>query len=294
VSYQAYLPALIGREQLLEGNAKLQASQSVAMVSGPALGGGLASLAGAANATASVGLGFLASWLFLFRIRKTEPRPAKKAGRKLRTEVAEGLRFVFHNKMLRAIALTGTTAGFFFQMETAGMVLFLTKDLRLAPAQVGLVLAVGGVGGALGAVTANWWYRRIGNVRSMWVSLLAIAPFELLIPLGQPGWPVFLTVLGHMGVGYGVIVHNIAQISFRQSICPDHLLGRMNASMRFMIWGAFPLGSLSGGILGELIGVRGTLWVAAGGLAISWIWMMFSPIRTMIRTPEPGLAHLGR
>lgn len=290
VSYQAYLPALIGREQLLEGNAKLQASQSVAMVSGPALGGGLSSLVGAANATASVGVGFVASWLFLFRIRNVEPAPVRKADRKLRTEVAEGLRFVFHNKMLRAIALTGTTAGFFFQMETASMVLFLTKDLHLSPAQVGLVLATGGVGGAVGAVTANWWYRRIGNVRSMWVALLAIAPFELLVPLGQPGWLVFLTVLGYLGVGYGVIVHNIAQVSFRQTICPDHLLGRMNASMRFMIWGAFPLGSLAGGVLGELIGVRGTMWVAASGLSLSWIWMMFSPIRTMVRTPDPTTA----
>jgi predicted MFS family arabinose efflux permease len=290
VSYQAYLPALVGREQLLEGNAKLQASQSVAMVSGPALGGGLSSLIGAANATASVGLGFLASWSFLFRIRKLEPEPVKKADRKLRTEIAEGLRFVFHNKMLRAIALTGTTAGFFFQMETAAMVLFLTQNLHLSPALVGLVLATGGVGGVLGAVTANWWYRRIGNVRSIWVALLAIAPFELLIPLGQPGWMVLLTVIGSLGVGYGVIVHNIAQVSFRQTICPDHLLGRMNASMRFMIWGAFPLGSLAGGVLGELIGVRGTLWVAASGLALSWIWMMFSPIRTMVRTPSPTTA----
>ncbi|MET0233442.1 MAG: MFS transporter [Kibdelosporangium sp.] len=287
VSYQAYLPALVGREQLLEGNAKLQASQSVAMVSGPALGGGLASLAGAANATASVGLGFLASWLLLFRIRKHEPQPVKQADRRLRTEVAEGLRFVFQNKMLRAIALTGTTAGFFFQMETASMVLFLTRDLHLTPAQVGLVLASGGVGGAVGAVTASWWYRKVGNVRAMWLSLLAIAPFELLVPLGQPGWLVLLTVLGQLGVGYGVIVHNIAQVSFRQMICPDRLLGRMNASMRFMIWGAFPLGSLSGGVLGEVIGVRSTLWVAASGLALSWIWLMFSPIRTMVRTPSP-------
>ncbi|CAM3552056.1 MFS transporter [Kibdelosporangium persicum] len=290
VSYQSYLPTLVGRDQLLEGNAKLQASQSVAMVSGPAMGGGLAALAGAANATITVGLGFLASWLFLFRIKQEEPRPVRTEHRKLRAEVAEGLRFVFHNSMLRAIALTGTTAGFFFQMETAGMVLFLTKDLLLSEAQVGLVLAVGGVGGFLAGMTANWWYRRIGNVRAMWVSLVAIAPFELLIPLGQPGWLVWLTVLGHVGVGYGVIVHNIAQVSFRQSICPDRLLGRMNASMRFMIWGAFPLGSLAGGVLGEVIGVRGTLWVAASGLAVSWIWMMFSPIRTMVRTPSPTTA----
>ncbi|RSM75886.1 MFS transporter [Kibdelosporangium aridum] len=287
VSYQSYLPTLVNRDQLLDGNAKLQASQQVALVSGPAAGGGLATLIGAANATAAVGLGFVASWLFLLRIRKVEPQPERKTGRRLRDEVWEGLKFVFHNKMLRAIALTGTTAGFFFQMETAAMVLFLAKDLHLSAAQVGLVLAVGGFSGALGAVTSNWWYRKIGNARAIWVSLLAIAPFELLIPLAQPGWMVWLIVIGMLGVGYGVTVHNIAQVSFRQSICPDRLLGRMNASMRFMIWGAFPLGSLTGGVLGELITVRGTLWVAAAGLSLSWLWLIFSPIRTAVRTPSP-------
>lgn len=287
VSYQSYLPTLVNRDQLLDGNAKLQASQQVALVSGPAAGGGLATLIGAANATAAVGVGFVASWLFLLRIKKVEPQPERKADRRLRDEVWEGLKFVFHNKMLRAIALTGTTAGFFFQMETAAMVLFLAKDLHLNAAQVGLVLAVGGFSGALGAVTSNWWYRKIGNARAMWVSLLAIAPFELLIPLAQPGWMVWLIVIGMLGVGYGVTVHNIAQVSFRQSICPDRLLGRMNASMRFMIWGAFPPGSLAGGVLGELITVRGTLWVAAAGLSLSWLWLIFSPIRTTVRTPSP-------
>ncbi|MFC0112961.1 MFS transporter [Kibdelosporangium aridum] len=287
VSYQSYLPTLVNRDQLLDGNAKLQASQQVALVSGPAAGGGLATLIGAANATAAVGVGFVASWLFLLRIKKVEPQPERKADRRLRDEVWEGLKFVFHNKMLRAIALTGTTAGFFFQMETAAMILFLAKDLHLNAAQVGLVLAVGGFSGALGAVTSNWWYRKIGNARAMWVSLLAIAPFELLIPLAQPGWMVWLIVIGMLGVGYGVTVHNIAQVSFRQSICPDRLLGRMNASMRFMIWGAFPLGSLAGGVLGELITVRGTLWVAAVGLSLSWLWLIFSPIRTTVRTPSP-------
>jgi MFS family permease len=285
VSYQSYLPTLVGREQLLEGNAKLQASQSVAQVSGPALGGGLAQLVGAASAALATGLGFVASALFLFRIKKAEPQPERETDRRLWTEVGEGLRFVFGNASIRAIALTGTTAGFFLTMQTASMVLFLVGDVRLSSGQVGLVLAVPGVGGALGATTANWWYRRIGNARAIWVSILFIAPFELLIPLAQPGWTILLTVLGMLGVGYGVIVHNVAQVSFRQASCPDRLLGRMNASMRFMIWGAFPLGSLAGGVLGEVIGVRGTLWVGACGLSLSGLWVVFSPLRKMVSTP---------
>ncbi|MEV4314549.1 MFS transporter [Actinocrispum sp. NPDC049592] len=292
VSYQSYLPTLVSRDQLLEGNAKLQASQSVAQVSGPALGGGLAQLTGVANATSSIGLGFVVSALFLLRIKKIEPRPERVADRRLRTEIAEGLRFVVGNKSIRAIALCGTTAGFFLMMETASSVLFLARDLGLTNAQIGLVIAASGVGGALGAATANRLYRRIGTARAIWVAMLFVGPFEALIPLAQPGWLVVLGVLGLLGTGYAVIVYNVAQVSFRQSICPDRLLGRMNASMRFLMWGAFPLGSLTGGALGELIGVRGTLWVAAAGMSLAALWVVFSPLRTMINTPTttPGQA----
>jgi MFS family permease len=287
VAYMSYLPTLVGRDQLLEGNAKLQASQSVSQVAGPAAGGGLASLIGAANAVTAVGLGFLTSALLLWRIRKAEPVPHRVPDRRLRTEIAEGLKFVFGNPIIRAIALTGTTAGFFFQMETAGMVLFLTGDLGLSSGQVGLVLALGGVGGALGGATAGIWYRKLGNARAMWVSIAAIGPFELMIPTASRDWTLVLLVIGMIGVGYGVVVHNIAQVSFRQSVCPDRLLGRMTASMRFMIWGAFPLGGLAGGVLGELIGVRGTIWVAAIGLSLSGLWLVLSPLRGMTTTPTP-------
>jgi MFS family permease len=285
VSYQSYLPTLVGREQLLEGNAKLQASQSVAQVSGPALGGGLAQLAGVANAASAIGLGFVASALLLFRIKKIEPQPERVAGRRLWPEIAEGLRFVFGHKIIRAIALTGTTAGFFLMTQTSVAVIYLARDLGLTSSQIGLVLAVGGVGGALGAASANWWYRRIGNARAIWVSVLLLGPFEMLVPVARPGWTIWVGVLGMLGAGYTVIVHNVAQVSFRQSICPDRLLGRMNASMRFLIWGAFPLGSLAGGALGETIGVRGTLWVAGGGMVLAGLWVVFSPLRRMVNTP---------
>lgn len=281
VSYQSYLPTLVGREQLVEGNAKLQASQSVAQVGGPAVGGGLAQLAGAASATLLTGIGFLASFLFLVRIRNVEAVPERAPDRRLWAEVGEGLRFVFGNPMIRAIALCGTLAGFFLNVELAVLVLYLLHDIGLTSGQVGLLLAGGGVGGLLGGMTATWWYRRIGNARAIWTSVLGIGAFELLMPTGN----VALVVVGQLGVGYTVVVHNVAQVSFRQAICPDRLLGRMNASMRFLIWGAFPLGALTGGLLGELIGVRGTLWVGASGLVLAAVPLLFSPLRRMVSTP---------
>jgi MFS family permease len=285
VSYQSYLPTLVGREHLVEGNAKLQASQSVAMVGGPAVGGGLAQLVGAASATLLTGLGFVASFLFLFGIRKVEPTPERVPDRRLWTEVGEGVRFVFGHPVIRAIALTGTVAGFFLSVNMAVLVLFLLHDLGLTSGQVGLVVAVGGVGGLLGGVTARWWYRRIGNARAIWVSVVGFAVAELLMPLGQPGWLVWLVVVGQFGVGYCSVVHNVAQVSFRQTVCPDNLLGRMNASMRFMIWGAFPLGSFAGGALGQLTDVRTALWVAGAGMSLAVVPVLLSPLRRMVSTP---------
>ncbi|GAB3876848.1 MFS transporter [Kibdelosporangium lantanae] len=281
VSYQSYLPTLVGRGQLVEGNAKLQASQSVAQVGGPAVGGGLAQLVGAASATLLTGIGFLASFLFLVRIRTVEMVPERVPDRRLWAEVGEGLRFVFGNPVVRAIALCGTLAGFFLNVELAVLVLYLLHDIGLTSGQVGLLLAGGGVGGLLGGMTASWWYRRIGNARAIWTSVLAIGAFELLVPTGN----VALVVAGQLGVGYTVVVHNVAQVSFRQAICPDRLLGRMNASMRFLIWGAFPLGALTGGLLGELVGVRGTLWVGASGLVLAAVPLLLSPLRRMVSTP---------
>jgi predicted MFS family arabinose efflux permease len=82
-----------------------------------------------------------------------------------------------------------------------------------------------------------------------------------------------------------VIIYNIAQVSYRQSICPDHLLGRMNASIRFVVWGALPLGGLVGGLLGEGIGIRSTLWVAMAGEAAAALWVVLSPLRTARDAP---------
>ncbi|WP_165436492.1 MFS transporter [Amycolatopsis suaedae] len=286
VAYQSYLPSLVGREHLVEGNAKLQASQSVAQVAGPGVGGGLAQLAGAANAVALTGLSYLASAVLLRRIRAVEPPPERDPGRRLTTEVAEGLRFVFGNPNLRAIVgCTGTAnlaSGAFVAME----ILFLTRDLRLSAGAVGVVLAIGGAGGVLGALTAGWWARRVGQARTILISALTSMPVLLLVPLAEPGWGAVL-VAGALAVyGYGVIVYNVAQVSYRQAICPDRLLGRMNASIRFVVWGLLPVGQLAGGVLGEWLGVRGAIWAAAVVSALCGLWVLFSPLRRLRNLPS--------
>ena len=286
VAHQSYLPSLVRRDQLVEGNAKLESSRAVAQVSGPAVAGGVAQGVGAANGVLATGLGYLVSALFLLRVRTPEPRPERPEKPGLRHEVAEGLRFVFGHRSLRAVVGCTGTANFFGGIGTAVTVLFLVRELGLSEGVVGLVLSAAGVGGVLGALTAGWWTRRFGQVRTIWLSALVTFPFGLLIPLGGADWRMVLLVLGEVGSAYGVIVYNIAQVSYRQSICPDRLLGRMNASIRFVVWGALPLGGLVGGALGGGIGVTPTLWVAVGGQAVAVLWVLLSPLRAMRDVPE--------
>jgi predicted MFS family arabinose efflux permease len=285
VSYQSYLPSLVGREHLLEGNAKLQASQSAAQVLGPGIGGGLAQLAGAANAVLATGLGYLASGLFLWRIKAVEPEPEPHDGTRLRTQIAEGLRFVFRNPTLRPITLCTATANLGNTIFISMLILFLTRDLALGSAAVGALMTTMGIGGVLGALTAGWWTRRIGQARSIWLVPLLTWPFQALVPLAEPGWRVGLVAVGLAVMSFGVIVYNVAQVSYRQAICPDRLLGRMNATVRFVVWGTMPIGGLIGGGLGEWLGVRGTLWAGCLALTVPTALLLFSPLRKMRDVP---------
>lgn len=279
IAYQSYLPVLVGRDQLVEGNSKLTASQSVAEVSGPAVAGGVAQAIGAANGVLATGVGYLASALFLMRIRTHEPEPVKAEKPNLVAEIGEGLRFVFGNRSLRAIVGTTGTANFFGGMGMAVIVLFLARTLNLSDGVIGLILTSAGMGGVLGALTANRWNKRFGQLRVIWLVMLVTQPFGLLIPLGAADWRLVFVFVGDLAVAYGAIVYNIAQVSYRQSICPDHLLGRMNASIRFVVWGSMPLGGVVGGVLGGQFGIVPTLWLAMAGQALAVLWVIFSPLR---------------
>jgi MFS family permease len=292
IAYQSYLPSLVGREHLVEGNAKLQASQSTARILGPGTAGALTQFAGAANAVLTTGLGYLASAAFLSRIEAVEPEAPRRKEFGLRAEIGEGLRFVFGSPTLRAItACTGISNlgyGAFMAVE----ILFLTRDLRLSPAGAGTLLTVAGLGGVAGALGSGWWARRVGQARAIWLVLLLTTPPALLIPLAEPGWRVVLVPISLVFLGYGVVVYNVSQVSYRQAVCPDHLLGRMNASIRFVVWGIGPIGGLIGGALGEGIGVRGTVWAALGTQVVAVLPILLSPLRTMRDLPlergEPG------
>jgi MFS family permease len=170
------------------------------------------------------------------------------------------------------------------------MLLFLIRQLGLSTGLAGLLMTAGGVGALLGGLTATWWSRTFGQARTIWLSLLVIVPFEILMPLSQPGWAVSLFAVASLAFGFGAVVYNVAQVSYRQAICPDHLLGRMNASVRFIVWGTMPIGGLIGGGLATWLTPRGALWIGTIGGALAVLWLLASPLRTMRDLPTTQAA----
>ena len=286
VAYQSYLPALVSKEQLIEGNSKLQASQSVAQVSGPAVAGWLTQLAGAANAMGINALTYVWSVLCLWRIRTPEPAIERAPERNLRREIAEGLRFVFANRSLVGIVGCTGTSNFGTGIVGAVSVLVLTRQLGASAGVVGTVLAAAGLGGVAGALVANRVSTLFGQARTIWLSILVTEPFLLLLPLAGHGWLLTLFAVGEGVSAFGAVVYNIAQVSFRQSICPARLQGRMNASIRFLVWGTIPLGALGGGALGTVIGIRPALWVGVVIAMLAPIPVLLSPLRKLRDLPS--------
>jgi len=286
VSYQSYLPGIVGPEHLMDGNGKLGASQSFAQVCGPGLGGGLVGVFGAAGAMSADAISYGVSVASLLGIRLPEPPPLKSETRNLRAEIGEGLSFVVREPILRKIAACTATANLFGGMESALTILFLVRVLKVHPADTGLVLAVASLGGVAGGVLSGRLSKWIGSARIIWVAMLVLPLPTFLIPLAQPGWGVALFAAGAAALSFASVVYNVAQVSYRQAICPLALLGRMNAAIRWIVWGTLPLGGLLGGAVGTAIGIRPTIWIGVAGSWAAGLFVYFSPLRTLRDVPK--------
>jgi MFS family permease len=263
VGYQSYLPTVVERRNLLTGNSTMEAVRACGQVLGPGLGGWLVAVAGAANVLLLQAVTFAVSAVSLLAIRAPESRPAPAGPRlPLRTEIRDGLRFVARTPVLRACALTSAAGNFAFAIASTVGVLFMLRTVELSPTGVGLVTGVGSITAIVGAAATPWLARRVGSARVVWWSLAATGPFGLLAPLARPGWPVAFLVAGMAAGEFGQIVYSVTNVSLRQRLCPPHLLSRVNATMRMLVMCLFPLGALLGGLSGELIGLRPTLWLS--------------------------------
>ena len=285
VAYMSYLPALVEPAELVEGNAKLQASASVAQVAGPSLGGLLVHAFTAPYAMAADAVSFALSAGSLTAIRTREPPPPRHVSARLREEIREGLRFVLGHPVLRSITGCTGTFNFFSQAVHAIIIVFLVRTVGVSAGVIGALFSAGSAGAIVGALTASTFARRLGPARAIWLPMACTSPLALLLPLTTPGPGLILFSVGWFGTSFGVVVYNINQVAYRQAMCPPQMLGRMNATIRFLVWGTMPLGALAGGALGSAIGNRQALWFALIGEVASTIWLLASPLRTARSLP---------
>ncbi|HYM49728.1 MAG TPA: MFS transporter [Candidatus Limnocylindrales bacterium] len=288
VSYQSYLPALIDRADLIEGNSKLQVSESAAQIGGPPIAGFLIQLIGGAKAIAVDAASFLVSAIAIWALRKPEPppNPATDAGVSgFLPEMREGIQVVFGNRYLWRIAGCTATSNLGSNMVFAVFLIFAYRILDLKPGQVGLIFGVGAIGFLVGALIASTAAARLGLGVTLAVAIGIGAVANLAIPLALYGPPVMvLTVLTFVAF-LTQPVYNINQVSLRQAMTPDRVQGRMNATMRTIVWGTIPIGSFLGGTLGSTVGIVQTILIggAVGTLAI--LWVVLGPVVRLREQP---------
>jgi MFS family permease len=287
VAYMSFLPSLIEREQLVDGNSMLQMSDSVAQVAGPGLGGALVQVLTAPVAILVDALTFLASAISIVVIGAREDAVIKDERRNVWSELREGLKMVIGNPLLRAIGGCTATLNLFANALFTVYMLYCTGTLGLKPAVIGAIFAVGGLSTVAGTLLASRAAARFGVGPMLIASPFVIGLASLLIPLagGPPLVAILLLIAAQILFGIGRPIFDINQLSLRQAITPARLQGRVNASMLFIIWGVIPIGSLLGGLLGTTIGLRPTLTVGAIGMSLAFIWVLFSPIRGLRRQP---------
>jgi MFS family permease len=290
VSYQSFVPFLVSRDQVADANSKMGLPSSFASVIGPNLAGGLVALAGAARAMGFDAASFAVSATSVSLLRTREPVPEPAAARHVRAEIAEGLRYVLGHRVLRRIAACTATANLFGSIQGSILVLFMLHDLHQTPSRIGLALSLGSLGGVLGGLIAPRLGRRVGTARLLWISKVSVGWVVLAIPLAQPRWGLPMVAAGLFVSSVSATLYNVAQVSYRQSVTPVRLLGRMNASIRWIIWGTLPLGALTGGWLGEAAGLRAAMAVGAAGSWLAVLWIVASPLirQREIPVPEPG------
>ncbi|MFL5667648.1 MAG: MFS transporter [Ktedonobacteraceae bacterium] len=283
VANQSFLPTLVQREHIVEGNSKLSASNSLAEIGGPALAGVLVQAITAPIAILFDALSFLVSALCVGFIRVREPGPTPTEERQsLRREIGKGLALVLGNPLLRATTAALSTRAFFGGAFATLYGLYVIRQLGIMPAIYGLLVTIGGLGALVGALLASRIVRRFGLGATLIGSMLLGGSMSLLVPLaGGPKILVVVLLMTAQLVGdFGMEVYLINAVSLRQSMIPDRFLGRANASANFLVGGLLTMGALLAGLLAGMIGTQLTLLIgASAGLVISSSWLIWSLVR---------------
>ena len=288
IAYQAYVPALVERRQLIDANSKLGTTASLAEIASPGLGGLLVELITAPLTLFVDAVSYLISATVIATIKTAEPKinrkdASKKPGQ-IRQDIIEGLRIVVTHPLLRPIAGATALRSFFGGFFAALYGLFVLREVGLTPFGLGILIGSGGIGALFGALFSNRIIQRVGLGRSIVIGGFISGLLSLLTPLAfGPVLLAFVLLLaGQLFGDTAMAIFMIGSLSLRQAITPDRLLGRVNASFGFLVGGVLTLGIMVGGLIGEWLGLRPAIGIAAVGILISTSWLFLSPLRQVI------------
>ncbi|MFT4040407.1 MAG: MFS transporter [Thermomicrobiales bacterium] len=283
VAHYAYIPALVPRSELLRANGRIQVSYSAAESAGPGLAGVLIQAVSAPLAMLATAGTYLISAALLGSNRRPEtPASLSATEGGMREAIMAGLRALLNQPLLRPIVLTSAAIGVCQYAVRAVFVLYVTRELGLDALQIGAILAVGGIAAAPGGLLADRVGARFGSGPAIWGGWLGEGAALLLLPFATPATAIPLLVAAQTLGGLAGTIANVNQWSLRQTLTPDHLQGRVTASHRFLVYGAFPLGALLGGVLASAIGLRPALFLGALGATLLPLCLLRTPLRGRI------------
>jgi MFS family permease len=250
------------------------------------MAGGLIALLTAPVAVLVDAVSYAISAVLLFGIRKQEEAPPRAERRSLRDELGEGLRYVFRNPYQRTMVVMTALSNFFGQVVFSILLVYAVRELDLSAGTIGIALAIGNLGTLASALTAKRIGERLGVGRTILLASCLFGPGTLLIAFAPEAYALPLIVLAMIVIGFGGILYNVTAISLIQAITPDRILGRANASRRFVVWGVVPLGGFTGGALASTIGLRETMVVGALGGLLTIVPILVSPLRSVGKMSE--------
>ncbi len=283
VSNTTLFVSLVPADEYVEGNSLIYASRALSFVAGPSAGGLLIQWLTAPIAIAADALSFLGSALLLARIRPTEPPPANTRDGLL----TEGGKFIVRSPIVRACLCASATINFFDFAFLALFLLYAVRKLHIHPGVLGVVLGAGALGGLIGAAVTKRLARAIGLGRACVLGCIVFTTPLLLVPLAAGPKPLVLGMLfvAEFASGIGLMILDISIGSIFATVIPAALRSRVSGAFQAVNYGARPVGALAAGILANLIGVRPTLWLAAGGATLGFLWLLPSPLYRF-QTPE--------
>jgi len=284
VASPAYLPSLVAREDLARANGRLQVSEQGAAVFGPGMAGWLVGLIGAPLAIAADAASYLASAAFITGIRPGQTIPQRRADRTIstRAQIGEGIRQVAASRQLRSIAITAAVINLFGRMMVVLVPLYLVREAGYRPAAIGVVFACGSVGFLIGAAAADKVAARIGLGRAIVVGGTVAALALLLIAVPPPRLAGPFIAAAMFIYGLGALTFTIGNVTWRQMVTPNELLGRVTAAMRLLTWAAQPAAALLAGWLGAQLGLHAALWVGAAGVSLAPIPLLTARLTVQV------------